>query len=243
MNMCRLLILSLFLSLAIFGSVGAASQPPTPSRSVVTQQQQNLTKDAQNKPNDPKQETTKEVANSGNREEANKTNNDKPCPPRNYFVHSGFKLTDIALAFFTGLLTLFNYKLWRSTDRMWKATKETADAALRSATTSMATERAYIRITSCPPGIIFMEQSASYTSLFCKLGIKNYGETPAYINDIVIQAKISEVGQLLPDIPDFAGAKRYKCSKAFLVRGDSIFYQFSDETYSNKAIADIKDGK
>lgn len=111
--------------------------------------------------------------------------------------------------------------------------------SLHQLRTTRTTTRAYVRINSCSPGIIFYEQPR----LACKLEIKNYGETPAHIIDIVIQTKISEVGQLLPAPPDFEGAKRYPCSNAFLVRGESIFYQFFDETIPAEKIADIKDRK
>jgi hypothetical protein len=110
--------------------------------------------------------------------------------------------------------------------------------------TTQTTTRAYVRISSCSPGIVFFDRTFPPPAVACKLEIKNYGETPAHITDIIIHAYKSEVRQLLPYPPDFTGAKRYKCSSAFLVRGESIFYQFYDEAILNKmSIEDIKGEK
>lgn len=113
--------------------------------------------------------------------------------------------------------------------------------ALKQLRATHKTTRAYVRISSCPPGIVFFDRAFPPPAVACKLEVKNYGETPTHITDIVIQGYISEPNQLLPYPPDFSAAKRYKCSDAFLVRGQSLFYQFYDETILNiVTIADIK---
>lgn len=154
------------------------------------------------------------------------------------------------LMIFTGVLAISTIGLWfvtflagKDTKKAADAAQKSADAALQAATANIFMGRAYVKITSCSPGIIFIMHPIPPPHLACKLEIKNYGETPACITDIMIQATILEVGQLLPDIPNFDGAKRYKFSNAFLVRSESIFYHFFDETILTEAlIVDIKEG-
>ena len=75
----------------------------------------------------------------------------------------------------------------------------------------------------------------------CDLKITNHGETPAQITDIVIHYKILDGLQLLPDVPDYGSAKKYRFSHAFLVRGESISYNFS-EYISDDTIIDLQVG-
>ena len=164
------------------------------------------------------------------------------------------KTSEDPISCYTFWLTLFTLVLAGSTIGLWLSTRATgndiekaataakrnAAAALQAAIANKLATRAYIRISSCSPGVIFSASSP----LACKLEIKNYGETPAHITNIVIQMKIRDRDQQLPDIPDYSSAKIYVHSASFLVRGENIFYNFIDKTITPKEIiGDFKDGR
>lgn len=224
--MHRLLIIAILLSLAILGQIAESQQPAQKSIPPVATHSKNIDKE-NTKTEHPQKDTINfpspvNLNISGRLDigtDANKQHKDtelsKWADPLN--------ISTLLLSLVTlGLVIL----------------------ALRQLRATHKTTRAYVRISSCSPGIVFFDRTFPPPAIACKLDVKNYGETPAHITDIVIQAYISEPNQLLPYPPDFTTARRYKCSDAFLVRDQSLFYQFYDEPILNKAtIADIKGEK
>jgi hypothetical protein len=59
--------------------------------------------------------------------------------------------------------------------------------------------------------------------MWFKIGIKNFGRTPANVTDVLIKALLLPSSQALPEIPDYA-RERKDSPKAFLVSGDEFFY-------------------
>lgn len=251
--MNKLFILIIFLSLAIFSLSIAESQGPPDKRDNQRTKGDSITNKGNEKLTFPVTTiiSLNPMNQSQNPDNTSTTNNNKSWYNSIWekTLAEPINIYTLGLTFFTLVLAISTIGLWIATTRTTRHTKiaaeaaqKSADASLQAATANMFTTRAYVRISTCPPGIIFIEQPIP--QLTCRLEIKNYGETPAHITDIVIQAKISEIGQLLPDIPDFDNAKRYPCSNAFLVRGESISYHFFNDSILTKTlITDIKDGK
>jgi hypothetical protein len=53
---------------------------------------------------------------------------------------SGFFLSDWALVAFTGLLVLFTYRLWKSTEKLWSAGKDQIELAREEFISRLATD-------------------------------------------------------------------------------------------------------
>lgn len=88
------------------------------------------------------------------------------------------KFTDWLLTILTGLLALFNYLLWKSTDKLWKAGERQLAAAQSSSERQL---RAYVYLEKIPIKA-FQE---SVTNLFkytfkVDFRVKNFGQTPAH---------------------------------------------------------------
>jgi hypothetical protein len=133
-----------------------------------------------------------------------------------------FKCTDWLLMIFNGLLVAVTVGL--------------GCIAYHQLCTTRTTTRAYVRINSCPPGITFSDNAP----ILCTLQIRNFGETPAHVTDVVMKAEITPIGQLLPYPPDYTGATKYPCSNAFLVRNDSLSYRFTDKTLPTEELLSIE---
>jgi hypothetical protein len=128
------------------------------------------------------------------------------------------KLTDWLLAILTFFLVLFTYRLWRSTDKLWgagekqiavardsaDAAKEAADAAKLNALAVINAERAhlYVIVTqhnvcdviSAGGGSRYSEANAKerMTPPTLSYTLKNYGKTPALVEDIAHCVSINE---------------------------------------------------
>lgn len=245
--MNKLIPIAILLSIAIYGQGWSASQPPPPRPLIGSQETQSPSKASNQESNDNKKDTEQfpvfvKILPTPESETAKQqiTEQQEKESSRNRLI----MWATIATALFNLVLAISTILMWRETEKAAVAAKKSANAALEAATANKLSTRAYVRISSCPPGIDFLTKKLPpYIELAANLEIKNYGETPAHITDIVIQAKLSEVDKLLPCPPDYSGAKRYPCSEAFLVRGASIFYKFFDDTMSPETITYIKEEK
>ncbi len=123
-------------------------------------------------------------------------------------------------------IATFTWTLYKSTDKLWKETKAaskiaqtSATAALKNAQAVEATERAYVKISHCPPGLVFSDLPG-----ICSVQIKihNLGNTPARITDVVISRLIQPETSVLPAIPRYE--TRDKREESFLYKDDPFYF-------------------
>jgi hypothetical protein len=117
------------------------------------------------------------------------------------------------------------------------AAKNAAGAADLNARATIKAQRAYVKMSHLPPGITF-----SFIESFvkCQIEVKNYGQTPARINDVVINLRTFPKGTPFPDNPQYDAVKRPPTPKAFLVAQDS--YVISASQLISEAEKDLKLG-
>ena len=78
----------------------------------------------------------------------------------------------------------------------------------------------------------------------CNLEIKNFGETPARVTDVVSLFRIIDSDQTLTDIPDTVIPDDHKAAVAFLVKGDSFFnYIEEDLNTAHKSLPALQNKK
>jgi len=99
-------------------------------------------------------------------------------------------IATIAIAIFTIFLVIYNKKMWETTAQSVAVAKESADAAKKSAEVLPITERAYLFIDDVKQ----REQHANTVIAYgndriigINIEIKNYGHTPAIIDDSSIK--------------------------------------------------------
>ena len=120
----------------------------------------------------------------------------------------------------TFFIALFTWTLWR-------ATKGAAEHVLRI-------ERAYVKMSHHPPGIRF---DGGTGRLSINMGIKNFGNTPAYVTNVVLAAI---VGDELSETPDYPRPQLSR-AKSFLVKDDEIVVS-EELTISVGEEQDVKSG-
>lgn len=140
------------------------------------------------------------------------------------------KLTDYTkdLAIFTAVLAcaaflqLFVFGLQAlKLHQTVKATKESADAALKTAQNMEAAERAYVKMSHLPPGVIIgKNETTEWIEVTVEVG--NHGRTPASVTDVIVDAKVLENGDRLPTPFPYHSWEREAFPNAFLVAGESF---------------------
>lgn len=101
------------------------------------------------------------------------------------------------------------------------ATKDSADAALKTALNMEAAERAYVKMSHCPPGL---HQAPPPNSIYIiDVQVKNFGQTPATITNLVLVKRILPRNQRLPEIPEYFSPAEGERPNIFLVREDEFF--------------------
>lgn len=132
----------------------------------------------------------------------------------------------ILTALATIVIAVFTWALARSTKRLWKETKEastiakkSADAALKTAQNMEAAERAYVKMSHYPPGLVPVAASPLYD---VRLRIKNFGQTPATITSVVLTHRIVSHADPLPTIPEYTLGIGHVTRRVFLVRDDEF---------------------
>lgn len=136
--------------------------------------------------------------------------------------------TDRWLMYFTGGLLLvgllqlivFGLQAWKLHQTV-KATKESADAALKTAQNMEVAERAYVKMSHTEPGVLF-DQNQTARSCEVTVKVENCGRTPAAVTDVRLNACLREWGAPLPTTPDYG--QPYPHGAPFLVPGDFFFW-------------------
>ncbi len=122
-------------------------------------------------------------------------------------------LGSVALAFFT-------WRLWLSTAALWKHTR--------------TVERAYVKMShTSPPGVSFANLTA-----FASFEIRNAGNTPATVTDVIVGPIVLPAGTNLPAEPHYEVEKGKGCLsvRAFLVAGDHVIIDTKFPLPESKAI-------
>jgi len=101
-----------------------------------------------------------------------------------------------------------------------EATRTAATAALEEAKAMTLAERAYVKMSHCPPGLQQVANSPLYD---IQLQIKNFGHTPATVTGVVLTYKIVPHEDLLPTVPEYGSGTGQLIRRVFLVREEDFF--------------------
>src|SRR5215831_9352254 len=80
-------------------------------------------------------------------------------------------------------------------------------------------QRAYVKISHSSPGV----EVGKSGNFWLQVSVKNFGQTPARVTDIVMKPAVVAHGELLPTIPDYTCEDSSPSLRAFLVRDDEFF--------------------
>ena len=137
------------------------------------------------------------------------------------------KISDTLLVLFTLVLAIVTGGLWFSTRKMWQETKKSAQAALETAESIKLSERAYVKISHLPPGLVGVdlpeEMNRTRKGYIVNIQIKNFGRTPATVSDVVITHRVLDIDGILPRIPEYDWNPGTVGAFAFLVANDEFF--------------------
>jgi hypothetical protein len=81
-------------------------------------------------------------------------------------------------------------------------------------------QRAYVKISHPPPGVERLDDSGN---IWLTISIKNYGQTPATVSDVVLRPLVVPHGEPLPRAPDYSMEIKGPVIRAFLVTNDEFF--------------------
>jgi hypothetical protein len=115
--------------------------------------------------------------------------------------HNGF-VTALATAFIGG----FTATLWGVNRRQGFDTR--------------TIQRAYVKISHPPPGVERLDDSGN---IWLTISIKNYGQTPATVSDVVLRPLVVPRGEPLPRVPNYSMEIKWPVIRAFLVTNDEFF--------------------
>jgi hypothetical protein len=119
--------------------------------------------------------------------------------------------TDRGLLWFTAVLAISTLVLMAVTAGLvFFAREQIKDARV--------VQRAYVRMSHTPPGLRIDEKV-----VHVEMGIKNFGQTPAMVTDVLLKLKDFPTGTPLPDQPDYSVPRKEKAERGFLVAGDEFF--------------------
>lgn len=100
-------------------------------------------------------------------------------------------------------IAAFTWRLWVSTAGLWYHAR--------------AVERAYVKMSHLPPGVIFQGGKAAVT-----IQVNNRGRTPAYVTDVRLSPMVLPRGEALPQRPRYK-APDGQSAQAFLTSTDHIY--------------------
>jgi hypothetical protein len=104
----------------------------------------------------------------------------------------------------TIVIAVFSGTLW------WVNKRQGSDARI--------IQRAYVKISHSSPGV-----ELDTSGFYLQVSIKNFGQTPARVTDIVTKPVVVAHGELLPTIPDYTCEDPGPPLRGFLVRDDEFF--------------------
>lgn len=84
-------------------------------------------------------------------------------------------------------------------------------------------ERAYVKMSHRPPGIKWFEKARGGGNFTIEMEIRNTGNTPATITDVVVRPFVTIPGEPFPDTPPVRRTRLERAFNAFLVKND-FFY-------------------
>jgi hypothetical protein len=120
------------------------------------------------------------------------------------------------------MTALFALVLAVSTILLWRSTREAVIAANAAAQHTRTVERAYVKLSHAPPGLRMDDQGR----FSLQIGVKNFGTTPAKVNDILMQPVVLPNNQPLPRRPKYARVWG-EIPQAFLVAQEEFVYNVS----------------
>ena len=100
---------------------------------------------------------------------------------------------------------------------MWGATKTLMSQANE---TTKTIERAYVKLSHISPGIEFFPDGM----FVARVEVKNFGNTPASVTDVMLKAVVLNYGELLPEKPNYDRVRSQSDYYAFLVAGERFIY-------------------
>jgi hypothetical protein len=101
------------------------------------------------------------------------------------------------------------------------AGRDNAAAALEQAKAITLAERAYVKMSHCPPGFhVAPDPHGLYT---ITLQVKNFGHTPATVTDLALVKRLLPESERLPEVPDYSPRAEGESPRIFLVREDEFF--------------------
>jgi hypothetical protein len=110
--------------------------------------------------------------------------------------------------------------LWKAGEQQIALAKQTSEATQKMLAQTGTVERAYVKLSHEPPGVIFERMDMT---IHVKLRVKNFGRTPAHVTDVILTPVILPSGERLPAVPSYRGTEAYPATRAFLVANDKIF--------------------
>lgn len=114
------------------------------------------------------------------------------------------------------------------------ATKDAADAALKTARNMETIERAYVKMSHVAPGLILDDIGG----LAVQLRVKNFGKTPARVNDLRVDFRYLPEITDLPDVPP--AIEMPGDVLAFLVQDDEFFFSHQ-RALGNTIVDNLRD--
>ena len=86
------------------------------------------------------------------------------------------------------------------------------------------TERAYVKLSHMPPGIIWVRQGG-YCHAVLSFRVKNFGHTPAHVTDAHFEPIFLAQDEKLPDAPEYTLLEGRSVTAAFLVADDEMVHR------------------
>jgi hypothetical protein len=190
----------------------AQSPPSTNNKPTHTKETGKVGQDAQSSP--PSLPSTNNITVAGKLEPASDREKAKAPEYQQEWFGEFFnvKATDYVIAFFTVVIGIFTFYLYRATEKL-------AHISSQQERSTRTIERAYVRLSHLESGIKISLLGTAEGNF----RIKNFGQTPARITSIVLDRRLMPGKNPLPAIPDYAGMEE-KVIRAFLVRDDELFF-------------------
>lgn len=110
----------------------------------------------------------------------------------------------VLVALGTLAIAAFTWRLWVATAGLWRHAR--------------AVERAYVKMSHLPPGVVFQELGKARITI----QVNNRGRTPAYVTDVRLSPVVLSKGEALPPRPRYK-APDGQSAQAFLTSTDHIF--------------------
>jgi hypothetical protein len=145
---------------------------------------------------------------------------------RDAYEHQEKQMLDRRLTVATELLAGFTFLLFVFTGLMWRATymlaSDTRKAADSTVTLTTGIERAYVKMSHSPDGIVWRDME--FTNTFAlEMRIENFGNTPATVTDVLLKPLICAPNEW-PTSPNYTRERSIGSFRAFLVSGEHIVY-------------------